>query len=486
MKKITTLLLFVLPFLCFGQSYYYDFNTNGDVEGFTQGGIPSLDANGGSLVASDSPSAFTGGFQQIRTPDGLGLNEGDYTIVRIVAENLLTETSGNHETFRIVNYDIGSTNVGNSVTSGDVTIPYGAGFNTYDFAIPTNPDNGGVLDRIGLRIQLASGSGLAGTFKIDQLIIVNTLTVNIATNGDFENNGGELTPWVANGPDVTASLIAGNGGGSAGRLTFDQNASTNNTLRNSFFTFSATELEQVSSVTVNFDAKSNNTTTTVGVQISHSLGGGSVVDQFNGNQALTSSWASYSINRSLSADFDEIRVDLRVKTNVANAALGDTFDFDNVSVLVEYYDLTSASAAGIASSQDGVWNDTATWVGGIIPVSTDNVVINHIVTVNNDVAADDLTISSGKQLLVNKGYSVTVEGDLVTDSAVENSFILRSDSDQFSSLIVKGTSTGEIRFRRYVNDTESIGGNDLISPPVIISSFNDFYSDNASFFRRSK
>ena len=306
------------------------------LKGFTQGGIPSLNVSGGVLEATDTPTTYAGGFQQIRTPDGLGLVEGDYTIVRIVAENLLTETAtpGNHETFRIVNYDIGDNSAGNGEQSGNLTIPYGAGFNTYDFAIPSNPDNAGVLDRIGLRIQLGSGSGLAGTFKIDQFIIINTLSVNIATNGDFENNGGELAPWVANGPDVSASLIAGNGGGSAGRLTFDQNATTNNTLRNSFFTFSPTELEQVNDVTVNFDAKSNNAATTIGIQISHSIGGGTVENQFNGNETLTTSWSPYSINRSLSADFDEIRVDLRVKTNAANASLGDTFDFDNVSVIV--------------------------------------------------------------------------------------------------------------------------------------------------------
>jgi len=484
MKKNTYILFFVLPFLGFGQSYYYDFNTDGDLEGFTHGGIPSLNVSGGVLEATDTPTPYAGGFQQIRTPDGLGLVEGDYTMVRIVAENLLTETAtpGNHETFKIVNYDIGDNSPGNGEQSGNLTIPYGVGFNTYDFAIPSNSDNAGVLDRIGLRIQLGGSSGLAGTFKIDQFIIINTLSVNIATNGDFENNGGELVPWIANGPDVSASLTTGNGGGSAGRLTFNQNATTNNTLRNSFFTFSPTELEQVNDVTVNFDAKSNNATTTVGIQISHSIGGGAVNNQFNGNEALTASWASYSINRSLSADFDEIRVDLRVKTNAANASLGNTFDFDNVSVIVDYFNLAPPLPPSIASTQDGNWSDTTTWDGGVVPLGTDNVTIDHVVTVNGDVSADNLTISTGKQVLVNKGKSITVLGDLVTDSGAEDSLILRGDSDQFSSLIVNGTSTGEVRFRRYVNNNEAIAGNDLIASPVVITSFNDFYVDNASFF----
>ncbi|MDG5490069.1 T9SS type A sorting domain-containing protein [Psychroserpens sp. SPM9] len=481
MKKITIFLLLISPFVVFSQSYYYDFDSDGDFEGFTQGGIPSLNVFGGVLEATDSPNDYTGGFQQIRTPEGLNLVESDYTIVRLVVENLLTGTSGNHETFRIVNYDIGDQNAGNAEQSSDITIPYGPGFQTLDFAIPPNSDNTGILDRIGLRIQLNVAGDLAGTLKIDQFVIVNTLSVDIATNGDFENNGGELAPWMANGPDVSASLTTGHNGGSAGRLTFDQNATTNNTLQNSYFIFNTNELEQVNQVTVNFDAQSNNTTATVGVQISHSLSG-SETNQFNGNESLTNSWASYSINRSLSSDFDEIRVALRVKTNVASASLGDTFDFDNVSVIVDYYDLNPAIPAAIQSMQDGSWNDTATWVGGVIPLAGDNVVIGHVVTVNNDVAANNLTILSGKELLVNKGNSVTIEGDLVTDSGVNNSLVLRGDSNQFSSLIVKGTSTGDIRFRRYVNDVEASAGNDLIASPVSMASFNDFYTDNASFF----
>ncbi|APY08228.1 hypothetical protein BWZ20_07895 [Winogradskyella sp. J14-2] len=482
MRRFTILLFAVVPFFIFGQSYYYDFNTDGDLEGFTQGGIPSFTVSGGVLEASDTPTDYSGGFQQIRTPDGLGLVESDYTVVRLVVENLLTSTSGNHETFRIVNYDIGDNSAGNAEQSGNLTIPHGAGFQTIDFAIPSNPDNAGTLDRIGLRVQLNAAGDLAGTLKIDQFIIVNTLSVNIVANGDFENNGGELAPWVADGSDVSASLTTGNGGGSAGRLTFDQNATGNNTLQNSFFTFIANELEQVDAVTVNFDAQSSNTAVTVGVQITHSLGGSAEVNQFNGNENLTNAWTSYSLNRSLSSDFDEIRVALRVKTNAASAVLGDTFDFDNVSVIVDYYDLTPATPDAIASTQTGNWSDFTTWVGGIVPGATDNVVINHTITVNNDVSANDLTITSGQQLLVNKGNSITVEGDLVTDSAVNNSLILRGDSDQFSSLIVEGTSTGEIRFRRYVNDVEASAGNDLIASPVEITSFNDFYNDNASFF----
>lgn len=478
MKKFVSLLIVALPFLCLGQSYYYDFNTDGDPEDFQQGGIPGFDVSNGVLVASD----FTGGFQQIRSPEGLNLVEGDYTIVRIVAENLLTSTDGNHETFRIVNYDIGSNNAGAGEQSSNLTIPYGEGFATYDFAIPANSDNNGILDRIGLRIQLANGSGLSGTLKIDQLIIVNTLSVNIASNGDFENNGGELAPWTANGADVSASLTTGNGGGNAGRLTFNQDATENNTLRNSFYTFAVNEFEQVDQVTVSFDAKSNNTSTSVGIQLSYSNDGGVEGSEFNGNESLTTSWSSYSFNKSIDDDFDEIRVDLRIKTNVATAVAGDIFDFDNVVVLVDYYNLSPPGPELITSIQDGNWNDTAIWSSGVLPTDVDDVLIEHALTLNDDQVANNVTITTGNSLAINKGSSLTVGGDLVTDTSVNTSVVMRCDADEFSSLIVDGISTGDIRFRRYVNEHQVSGGNDLISPPVAIASFNDFYTDNLSYF----
>ena len=194
MKRIhTLLLLLIFPLVGFGQSYYYNFDEDGNIEGFTQGGIPSLTVTGGALVASDSPTDYSGGFQQIRTPEGLNLVESNYTMVRLVVENLLIDntTSGspaNHELFRIVNYDAGDTSASNAAQTSNLTIPYGAGFQTLDFAIPTNPDNGGTIDRIGLRVQLNSAGDVSGTLRIDQFIILNTFTVNIATNGDFENN----------------------------------------------------------------------------------------------------------------------------------------------------------------------------------------------------------------------------------------------------------------------------------------------------------
>ena len=184
MKKITFLLLF--PFLAFGQNITYSFDTTGDREGFSQGGITfDVPAPGGALVCS---SFGAGGFHQLRTPTGLNLNESVYTKVRIVVENLLTTTGPvNFETFKIINYDKDDPAAAAAKPFGpNVTIPYGSGFQTLTFDIPVNPDLGGVIDRIGLRFQAGGGSGLSGTFTIDEFVILdNTLSTDSNVKSNF-------------------------------------------------------------------------------------------------------------------------------------------------------------------------------------------------------------------------------------------------------------------------------------------------------------
>ena len=89
--------------------------------------------------------------------------------------------------------------------------------------------------------------------------------------------------------------------------------------------------------------------------------------------------------------------------------------------------------------------------------------------------AQNITVASGKSFTIEKTGSVTMSGNFSNSGT----FTLNSDSDEFSSIIIGGTVTGNISYNRYVN---SVGTNewDLIGAPVDGQSISSFASANSS------
>ena len=91
------------------------------------------------------------------------------------------------------------------------------------------------------------------------------------------------------------------------------------------------------------------------------------------------------------------------------------------------------------------------------------------------IKAQNITVDSGGSFTIEKTGSVTVSGTFSN----AGTFTLNSDSDEFSSLIIGGSVTGNITYNRYVN---SVGTNewDLIGAPVEGQSINSFVTANTS------
>ena len=89
--------------------------------------------------------------------------------------------------------------------------------------------------------------------------------------------------------------------------------------------------------------------------------------------------------------------------------------------------------------------------------------------------AQNITVASGKSFTIEKTGAVTMSGNFSN----AGTFTLNSDSDEFSSIIIGGSVTGNISYNRYVN---SVGTNewDLIGAPVSGQSVNSFVTANAS------
>ncbi|WP_299272343.1 GEVED domain-containing protein [uncultured Psychroserpens sp.] len=108
---------------------------------------------------------------------------------------------------------------------------------------------------------------------------------------------------------------------------------------------------------------------------------------------------------------------------------------------------------------------------------TDNaIVLDGTYSISDDIQINDIRVEGGANVFVEKSKSLTVNGNLISNDNVT----LDSDSNEYASLIVANLVVGKVMYRRYVNTTASVGGNDLVAPPVFGESFFDFRMSNAN------
>ena len=109
------------------------------------------------------------------------------------------------------------------------------------------------------------------------------------------------------------------------------------------------------------------------------------------------------------------------------------------------------------------------------PVSCRNIIvgIDEIMVLNGDHH-----VGSTESIEVHEGGSLTINGNLTIDGDVT----LFSTSTKFSSLIINGTSTGNIKYMRHVNAFNGTSGNDLIASPLKGQTFGNFATENPNLF----
>ena len=134
------------------------------------------------------------------------------------------------------------------------------------------------------------------------------------------------------------------------------------------------------------------------------------------------------------------------------------------------------------SSGDNKWTTPSNWSSGSVPTSTSNVTIlsGQIVKADNttEASVNNITIDNGGILTIERNSNLTVSGDFTNNGVVT----LNSDTDEFASIIVDGTSTGNITYNRYVNIAVDNGSNewDLVGSPLDGLSISSFVTDNNS------
>uniref|UniRef100_UPI00058CD54F GEVED domain-containing protein n=1 Tax=Psychroserpens damuponensis TaxID=943936 RepID=UPI00058CD54F len=137
----------------------------------------------------------------------------------------------------------------------------------------------------------------------------------------------------------------------------------------------------------------------------------------------------------------------------------------------------------LVGSNDLIYTNNAWSPYAPSPTTTaDNAfVLDGIYTVTDDIQINNMSVCDGAGIVVEKAKAMTVNGILKTGDNV----VLESDSNEYSSLFVENFIVGTAQYKRHVNATASIGGNDLIAPPVYGESFIDFRAQNPNILSNS-
>ena len=182
-----------------------------------------------------------------------------------------------------------------------------------------------------------------------------------------------------------------------------------------------------------------------------------------GNTQATLITGNFTIPQATSRQKTRMRVSMKYN---ALPTPCETFSFGEV----EDYSVT------LYGSDDLIYSNSAWTPYGPSPttVSENAIVLDGTYSVTDDIQINNVTVNDGAGIIIEKSKSLTVNGDMITNDNV----ILESDSNEYASLIVNNLVIGKALYKRHVNTTASIGGNDLIAPPVYGESFLDFRAVN--------
>jgi hypothetical protein len=206
------------------------------------------------------------------------------------------------------------------------------------------------------------------------------------------------------------------------------------------------------------------------IKLSYSLDNGTSKNLVNSNSTVSGGSGN---NTAYEFDFtDDLTAEDNLQIYITFITNSDQFKIDDVKLTGSpFYNVWQGEQSDLVTTNSN-------WSKGAMPTATSNVLVpstKHL-TLVDDREFNAINIVSGANLTIEKTGSLTTVGDF-TKIAGTGAVTLNSDSDEFASIIVEGTATGDITYNKYVNGV-GVGQWDLVGSPVTTQSISDFVNTN--------
>lgn len=267
-----------------------------------------------------------------------------------------------------------------------------------------------------------------------------------------------------------------------------------------------TQYEYIGNVNVN--GINNNTSSTPGSGYSDFSGSNIFeplqIGSTGNNISVSKTWSGSAYNEAISVwiDFNRngtFEASEKILEDEANqnTPVSGSFDIPSsaasgstrMRVIMKYYSNSTIQNDPCESFSDGEVEDynvflydgllftNSIWYPSAPTDSTgaeDIMILDGSYNTSSNIEVNSVTVASGATFNVSKENAITVNGNISNSG----DFIMHSDSDEFSSLLLSGSASDNLKYNRHVNSNTN--RNDLIAPPFSGESFVDFISNNSN------
>ena len=225
--------------------------------------------------------------------------------------------------------------------------------------------------------------------------------------------------------------------------------------RNTSYIFAGHNNEPISGTTINLPSEYNNRLKRIWYVATEGIKPATIelsfILPYNPGSTLSEYGLLFSVNNDMSSSVEVMNA---TSIDINNKTI--SFSVNSALLIAGYYTLGSTFNHWTAVSGE-LWNETANWESASIPENADNVKIisqalnNTFPTISSgDLAnTNNMIIESGAELTIDPSNSLTVAGNLTNNAGVSG-LMIKSDATGTGSLIVEGTSIGEVSVGRYI------------------------------------